>query len=97
MATTRGKIMENCERCAGELIFVEETFPYTPDHLMCEKCDSTYTIPYQPERSKREDSCKHEWGSEELYDSSDSFYKCNKCGHEMRCSEHCGNTVREVQ
>lgn len=34
---------------------------------------------YQPERSKREDTCKHEWGSEEFSDSSKSFYKCNKC------------------
>ena len=53
---------------------------------------------YQPERSKREDSCedgRHEYGSEENCDSADPFYVCNKCRHEMRCSEHCGNTVRD--
>ena len=57
----------------------------------------------QPKRSKREDICNHEWKNvpttEEVW--------CTKCGienHEvhpelqmMRCSEHCGNTVREVQ
>lgn len=34
---------------------------------------------YQPERSKREDACKHEWGSEEKCDSNNPYYKCNKC------------------
>jgi hypothetical protein len=39
----------------------------------------------QPERSKREDS---EWGA-----------KCDfgLLKSEMRCSEHCGNTMKEVQ
>lgn len=51
----------------------------------------------QPERSKREDSCKHQFGSEQMCDSSDPYYICSKCGYEMRCSEHHGNMVREVQ
>lgn len=39
------------------------------------------------ERSKREDSYYCEWGST----TSWAFHK----EKEMRCSEHCGNTVRD--
>jgi hypothetical protein len=56
-------------------------------------------FPNQPERSKREDFCNHEWTG--IPTTEEAW--CMKCGietHElqkMRCSEHCGNTVREVQ
>lgn len=35
---------------------------------------------YQPERSKREDTCDHEWGSENLSDSDNPTFSCDKCG-----------------
>jgi hypothetical protein len=75
---------------------------------ICKKCqkefgmepievsDKTVCMCVQPDSSKREDSCKHQWGSEE-YDSRGPFYICSKCDCEMRYSEHDGNIVREVQ
>lgn len=50
-------------------------------------------FPSQPERSKREDSIvskiKSDVDSKRMKPLFDAF--------EMRCSEHCGNTMREVQ
>jgi len=32
-----------CPYCKkGKLIHIPEVFPYTIDHLQCDKCDSTY-------------------------------------------------------
>jgi hypothetical protein len=60
--------------------------------------DDLHPIPRnQPERSKREDKCKEDiddrhvcvWAST----CRDINHGCGK--HLMRCSEHCGNTVRD--
>jgi hypothetical protein len=55
----------------------------------------------QPERSKREDladsligSQKNVWGFVEI---DQKFTEKDFENAKMRCSEHCGNTVREVQ
>lgn len=33
-----------CPNCNdGTLEFIEESFPYDPDHYMCNECYSTYT------------------------------------------------------
>lgn len=64
--------------------------------------DNSICCNNQPERSKREDSHTSECIPVILHDCcmADCVVdgKCSvkkKC--EMRCSEHCGNTVREVQ
>ncbi len=62
-------------------------------------CSLDNLCPNQPERSKREDKCKEDiddrhdcvWGSS----CRDINHGCGK--HSIRCSEHCGNTVREAQ
>ena len=35
-----GDICPHCKK--GKLIHIPEVFPYTIDHLQCDKCDSTY-------------------------------------------------------
>ncbi len=54
-----------------------------------------FPFPDQPERSKREDSVKQATVPNITNDDWKPF-GCG-CSTEMRCSEHCGNTVREVQ
>jgi hypothetical protein len=57
----------------------------------------------QPERSKREDSSICDEAIREMKEFLDSTFdmRMQYCHEqlieEMRCSEHCGNTVREVQ
>ncbi len=70
-------------------------------------CDEDSKCPDQPDRSKREDlhhkDCipwiKHNcWHSYNQRDKCEHKEDCDLIvGARMRCSEHCGNTVREVQ
>jgi hypothetical protein len=52
-----------------------------PRFFICNTCywPMIKSLKDQPERSKREDTCNHEWGSENLSDSARPFYSCNKC------------------
>ena len=54
-------------------------------------------IPTQPDSSKREDSCEHEWHEEEMRGYGTSIFFCTKCNAEMRYSEHASNGMKEVQ
>jgi hypothetical protein len=73
--------------------------PYSPDYWM--------PLPNQPERSKREDLHHKDcipWIKHDCWHGYDQRHLCehkedcdNIVGARMRCSEHCGNTVREVQ
>jgi len=79
----------------------------------CCKCDKELILnSNQPERSKREDSCdcnKLFDQLKEYIDWIETTASQGECGPyiwdadkilqklEMRCSEHCGNTVREAQ
>lgn len=45
----------------------------------------------QPERSKRDDSCTHEWHEQIHGGGLGSTFSCCKCEKEMRCSELCGD------
>jgi len=84
MATTRGKIMES-ERMNRlkecELIGCLNDSGVTSENYK--------NFLNQPDSSKREDCVKI---SKQLPD----YPRCN-CSTQMRCSGHCGNTVREVQ
>lgn len=53
----------------------------SPIYNFCLNCISILTnkFHYQPERSKREDACQHEWGSENRSDSDNPTFTCNKC------------------
>lgn len=83
MATTRGKIMDRMIFCHG--CKIEEMIDdYYSDEWKCPKCN-------QPERSKREDCDRCNKLKQPLNDC------CRIEISQMRCSEHCGNTVREVQ
>jgi hypothetical protein len=56
----------------------------------CRLHSPSYWRPYQPERSKREDLGKED------YDLADFINgKIDWTELKMRCSEHCGNTVRD--
>lgn len=50
---------------------------------------------YQPKRSKRED-LPHRQLKRYHFKKASNDKSC-LCKGEMRCSEHCGNTVRKVQ
>jgi hypothetical protein len=107
---TRGKIMDKAYikngMCPGyvngdgdyhEIIYYISALP---DKAYCKRCDVFYDI-YRdrPERSKREDSNCFMDCQRAMCDGWDNCI-CGdhiNCNIEMRCSEHCGNTVREAQ
>jgi hypothetical protein len=75
--------------------------------VLCIPCNKKEKESIQPERSKREDlhhkDCipfiKHNcWHSYDQRKDCEHKEDCDLVvGARMRCSEHCGNTVREVQ
>jgi len=101
----------NCTKCNIELKLKDGNFMEAIDSsgYLCKPCFANlnkylhecYLQFIQPERSKREDlDCKEcERIKENVYSQI-----CTHCDidqyldeSKMRCSEHCGNTVREVQ
>lgn len=104
--------LKECEKVYGNLIKEDENFYWfegTGKFNVCIPKNSFFL--YQPERSKREDKCFVIMGSKEciamdavLSDESkqymnNSHIQINHNGKKylMRCSEHDGNIVREVQ
>lgn len=58
-----------------------------------EKFENYFMNSYQPERSKRKDSLTNNF----ICPTSICGNIIKEIDNEMRCSEHCGNTVREAQ
>ena len=90
-----------------EIIFTKyvnnsKTFPFCVLGVIDSYCKPTHWMPIssQPERSKREDFvCDHEckWIHLGLAhkDGCTDPETDGECKTKMRCSEHCGNTVRD--
>jgi hypothetical protein len=101
------KRCKECGKCESMICIISlgET------RLVCHECIFKKIVKIWPERSKREDwddtSCdcyKADNNILSLFDLRDHFPEKEAIFHvitelssEMRCSEHCGNTVREVQ
>ena len=77
------KIENHCIKCEGQANhYLGFHTHFSEDIFLCDACFQSFIKFVQPERSKRED----------LPCLCKDYDWCK-----MRCSEHCGNTVREAQ
>lgn len=91
MAITRGKFMSKVLKFPQKEMEGKQFDPDKdlPSILYFDEETGVYSdIPIQPERSKQEDSCAHEWHEQIFRGDLPSIWFCQKCNIEMRCSEH---------
>lgn len=95
---------EQCKDCKIDLEICDSFDPWSDEYWFCPNCDATYFFPHQPERSKREDTLKTKDSIVAMASMRKAMPQFNYVINDngsiekvMRCSEHCGNTVREVQ
>jgi hypothetical protein len=76
-----------CEKCNEMTTWYLKEHPEKKGYVLCQICyekSKEYfvylNLPYQPERSKREDLCEHSFMRQEKMDKNLSTPFCEKCG-----------------